>query len=62
MTTVQSQINRLEALKEKHRQLDKDLKVAQKSFADDATVADIKKQKLSVKDSMARLRKQLETV
>lgn len=52
---------RLAALRERHNELEEDIRVAYGNFADDWTVNNLKKQKLRVRDKIDELESQLDS-
>lgn len=60
MSTLQSLNNRLESLKEKHKELDKQVDIEYNNFTRDEIVEKHKIQKLRLKDEMTSIEKQIE--
>lgn len=59
MSTLQSLNNRLESLKEKHKELDKQVDIEYNNFTRDEIVEKHKIQKLRLKDEMTSIDKQI---
>jgi uncharacterized protein YdcH (DUF465 family) len=59
MSTLQSLNNRLESLKEKHKELDKQVDIEYNNFTRDEIVEKHKIQKLRLKDEMISIEKQI---
>lgn len=53
--------DRLAALRERHSELEGDIRVAYENFADDWTVNNLKKQKLRIRDKIDELESQLDS-
>lgn len=60
MSSLQSLNNRLESLKEKHKELDKQVDIEYNNFTRDEIVEKHKIQKLRLKDEMTSIEKQIE--
>lgn len=52
---MKNQAARIDALKEKHKQLDEQIKQDYKNYIDDLEIEILKKQKLRIKDELKRL-------
>lgn len=62
MSTYKSLNNRLESLKEKHRELDKQVDIEYNNFTRDEIVEKHKFAKLKLKDEMAYIQKQIDEI
>lgn len=56
MGSTQKQINHLEVLEEKHKALDKEIRVLYNSFCSDAEVSALKIKKLKIKQEIEQIR------
>jgi hypothetical protein len=56
MSNVQKKINHLAVLEQKHQELEKEIELRYKSFADDTEVTALKLKKLQIKQDIEQLK------